>query len=154
MGKDAKARMAYVQRETYPAQRSAFKIVIELPGLPKTTNGSHGSRFAAAAERKKWRTAVAMIAKFRRPPKPLEKVRLILTRFSSVRTDFDNRVISFKSCVDGLKDARVIKDDTDDVIIDRKYPWERAPPGKGFIRIVVEEILISADSSDVPDSPA
>jgi Holliday junction resolvase RusA-like endonuclease len=117
-----------------------FRLELEIVGLPKTTNGAHGHWRAAAAERKKWREAVMMIAKFRRPPKPLEKVRLELTRYSSSKADFDNLVISFKSCIDGLKDAGVISDDKDSVIVDRKYLWEQAPRGKGKIKIVVEQV--------------
>jgi hypothetical protein len=119
----------------------SFKLLIEIPGLPKTTNGSHGHWAVAAAERKKWRTAVKTIAYMRRPDKPLVKVRLTLTRCSSGKTDHDNRVISFKGVVDGLKDAKIILDDTDAVIVERHYPQEKAPRGKGSIRIFVEEIL-------------
>lgn len=117
-----------------------YRLDFDLIGLPKTTNGAHGHWRAAAAERKKWRDAVTLVAKFRRPPKPLSKARLELTRFSSSKADFDNLVISFKSCVDGLKDAGVISDDKDAVIVDRKYLWEKAPKGKGRVRIVVEEV--------------
>lgn len=117
-----------------------YVLDFELAGLPKTPNGPHGHWRAKAAERKKWRDAVCMIAKFRRPPKPLEKVRLTCTRFSSVSGDFDNRVSSFKGCIDGLKDAGVIQDDNDSVILERSYPWVKVPPGEGKIQIRVEEV--------------
>jgi Holliday junction resolvase RusA-like endonuclease len=117
-----------------------YVLCFELPGLPKTVNGAHGSWQAAARERKKWRTAVCMVARFRRPEKPLNKARLILTRFSSVKPDYDNLAISFKSAVDGLTDAGIISDDKDSVVLERQYLWERAGPRKGRIRIEVQEL--------------
>lgn len=117
-----------------------YRLEIEIAGLPKTTNGSHGHWRAAASERKLWRNAVKLRASSKRPNSPLLKARLYLTRFSSGKTDYDNLVISFKSCVDGLKDARVISDDKDSVVIERHYLTEFASPKKGKVRIVVEEI--------------
>lgn len=108
-----------------------FVLEFEMIGLPKTTNGSHGSWQAAAAERRKWRQAVRMVAYMRRPPKALEKARLTLTRCSTTRPDMDNLAISFKGCVDGLRDAKVILDDNDDVVVERKYAWERPGETRG-----------------------
>lgn len=79
-----------------------------------------------------------MVAWSRRPKEPLQKATLILTRCSSRETDFDNLVISFKPIVDGLVDARVLADDTGQVIVSRKYQWEKAPGKKGLVRIRVE----------------
>lgn len=116
-----------------------YKLDFYLPGLPPTTNGSHGHWRAAAAKRKEWRQASCFVASGNRPPEPLRNAKLTLTRFSSNRPDFDNLTISFKSVVDGLKDAKVIHDDKDSVIIERVYQWEKAPPKKGKIRIQVED---------------
>lgn len=117
-----------------------YKLDFELLGLPPTTNGSHGHWRVAAAERKRWRTASATIAKLRRPTKPLERIRLVLTRFSSSKPDRDNLAISFKPIVDGLRDGGVIVDDTDEVIVSCAYQWIKSSPKQGKIRIEVEEI--------------
>jgi len=117
-----------------------YLLSFELPGLPKTTNGSHGKWQAAAAERKKWRTAVKLIAKSRSPAAPLSKAALKLTRFSSVQPDHDNLAISFKSVVDGLRDAGVILDDRNAVVVSREYVWEKAPAKQGRIRVEVREV--------------
>jgi Holliday junction resolvase RusA-like endonuclease len=110
-----------------------------LEGLPKTTNGSHGSWRAAAAERKRWRQAAHMAAKSYNliPDKPLEQACIKCVRHSSVEPDYDNLSISFKSVIDGLKDAGVIADDKSTVIISREYLWQKAPRSKGWIRVEV-----------------
>jgi Holliday junction resolvase RusA-like endonuclease len=125
-----------------------YRLVIDLDGLPKTTNGSHGHWRTAAAERKKWRNAVALIAKMRRPPAPLRAAYVELVRFSSSQPDEDNLMISFKSCVDGLKDGKVLVDDKRDVILRRLCRWEKAKPGEGKIRIIVEEILPTLEATN------
>ncbi len=71
---------------------------------------------------------------------PLKKAKLTLTRFSSIKPDFDNRVISFKPIIDGLVLAGVIEDDNEDVIGIPEYPHEKTSPRKGQIRIHVEAI--------------
>jgi hypothetical protein len=121
-------------------------ISFELPGLPKSMNGAHGHWRSAAAERKKWRElscghaiAAKQAAKLG-GMKPWKQVKLTCTRSSSSQMDFDNLVASFKGCVDGLKDAGIIADDKDAVIIMRDYRCEWAPRGKGKIRIKVESL--------------
>ena len=117
-----------------------YKLKFNLPGLPKTANGSHGHWRTAAAERKKWRSAVSSSAFYFRPPAPLARARITLTRLSSSKPDFDNLVISFKPIVDGLKDAKIILDDSDSVVLERCYLWEKAKPKSGGVRVFVEEI--------------
>lgn len=76
-----------------------------------------------------------------RPLKPLEKARLICTRFSSHPSDFGNRVDSFKAVIDGLVAAKVLIDDNDSVIVDQTFPWIKAGTKDGHISITVEELL-------------
>ncbi len=116
-----------------------YRLEFELSGLPPTTNGSHGSWFRIAADRKKWRTAARLKAT-PAPPTPLTKARLICTRCSSVKADFDNLAISFKPLVDGLRDAGIIADDKDSILVERQYLHEVAKKNAGKVRIVVEEI--------------
>lgn len=111
-----------------------------ISGLPPTTNGSHGHWAVAAAERKKWRDAVRMIAHSRRPAYPLRKAKVTITRCSSRPTDFDNRVIAAKPILDGLIDAKVLINDTDEVIVERHYPYEKAKERRGCVKIRIEEV--------------
>lgn len=39
-----------------------------------------------------------------------------------------------------MKDAGIIVDDSDKVILERSYPWVKVPPGEGKIAIRVEEL--------------
>lgn len=118
-----------------------YRLDVTLAGLPKGLNGSHGHWRTAAKKRKWWRLAVKMRTFMLRPKTPLLHARLIMTRYSSQKMDFDNLAGSFKSCVDGLKDAGVISDDKDSVILERQYLHEIVPMKEGHIRIIVEEIL-------------
>lgn len=117
-----------------------YRLEFELAGLPPTAN-SHVAHWAVAGKkRKEWRNAVKLRTFMQRPAKPLTSCRLICTRFSSSEPDFDNLAQSFKSVIDGLKDAGVIKDDKSSVVKERKYLWEKCAAGKGKIRVLVEEI--------------
>jgi Holliday junction resolvase RusA-like endonuclease len=119
-------------------------IVISLPGLPRSLNGSHGHWRAAAAERKKWRTAASTEAFYilcgspARKTIPWSHVKIVCTRFSSSPMDFDNLVASFKPILDGIRDAAVITDDTQAVITQREYLWKPDKRGKGRVEVVVE----------------
>lgn len=68
------------------------------------------------------------------------KAKLICTRFSSSKPDRDNLAISFKSCVDGLVDARILVDDSDEIIVECSYLHEKVPNKQGKIRIEIIEI--------------
>ncbi len=117
-----------------------YKLEIVLLGLPSTAN-SHKAHWAVAgAERKKWRQAACLVAKMRRPETPLERCRIVCTRYSFSEPDYDNLVISFKSLCDGLKDAGIIKDDKSSVVVQREYRWEKAPANKGKVMVYVEEV--------------
>lgn len=125
-----------IARNSPAIERKPYSLTIKLPGLPKTANGSHGHWRAVAAEKKRWKQKVFTAAWPYRPSAPLEHALIECTRFSSVEPDEDNLVISFKACVDGLKQAGVIKDDKRKNVT-RKYMWERAPRNAGRIVIRV-----------------
>jgi Holliday junction resolvase RusA-like endonuclease len=75
-----------------------------------------------------------------RPPEPLKKARLTLTRHSSVRPDSDNLTFSFKAIIDGLVEARVLEDDSFKHIGFPDYRWEKAKKSEGHVSIKVEEL--------------
>lgn len=117
-----------------------YTLHIKLPGLPKLNNSHYSNWRIAMAERKKWRTASAWACLGKKPTSPLKRCSITCIRFAfGKKPDFDNLVISFKSIIDGLKDAGIILDDSSDVIIERKYLTEKAPAKAGWVEIIVEE---------------
>ena len=118
-----------------------FRLEIILFGLPSTAN-SHKAHWAIAGkERKRWRAASCLSCLGQnRPPEPLDRAKITCTRYSASEPDFDNLVQSFKSVIDGLKDAKIIKDDKSSVIVERKYMWEKTAPKQGRISILVESV--------------
>jgi Holliday junction resolvase RusA-like endonuclease len=119
----------------------SYVLQFELPGLPRTTNGSHGHWRTKAASVKKWKQAVFTKAWPRRPTEPLACAIITFTRCSSVEPDFDNLVISFKACMDGLRQAKIIVDDKKKNVGRPEYLWEYAPKGQGKIKIKIEQAI-------------
>ena len=120
-----------------------YRLEFTLDGLPATTNSGNRAHWAIKVrEANYWkcmvRYQVLMLKK--RPARPLKKAKLTLTRCSAVQPDFDGLVSSFKHPIDGLKAAGVIVDDKMSCIGQPNYQWEKAPPKKGFIRILVESV--------------
>jgi Holliday junction resolvase RusA-like endonuclease len=119
----------------------SYTLEFELQGLPRMNTGfGRSNRFAQSRETQKWKSKVHLACMGRLPPEPLSKAKLTLTRFSSVRPDYDNRVISLKPVIDGLVQALVLHDDNEDVIGVPEYLWEKCSPKEGRIRVRVEQI--------------
>lgn len=117
-----------------------YRLSVTLQGLPRTYNSLGRTHWAVKAnEAKKWRKEVAYTVIGEKPPAPLTRARLTLTRHSSSCPDYDGLVSSFKGCIDGLKDGKIITDDKMNNIGAPTYLWGKAPPGKGWITIEVEE---------------
>ena len=118
------------------------KIEFELEGLPKTTNANSNSSWQARyAEAKKWKRAVALaVYALKVPSMPWPRAKVTIVRCSSRRSDFDGLVSAGKHLVDGLIEAKVIVDDSQDHIGQPVYLWEQAPRKGGKVRIIVEEI--------------
>ena len=57
--------------------------------------------------------------------------------------DYDNRAMSFKPVVDGLVDARVLVDDSDEIVVYRDYPMKKCKAGGEKITIRVEEVTLA-----------
>lgn len=113
---------------------------IKIQSLPKLLNGAHGHWATVAKARKQWHKWVAEELSFNIPKTPLERCKIVCTRFSSAEPDFDNLVASFKAVIDGLKVAGVIKDDKSSCILERVYRWQKAPQKKGYVEVYVEEL--------------
>lgn len=108
-------------------------------GLPPLPNAKKHWR-KVSSDRKKWRTWSALTFCDKRPPAPLQRAKLTLTRHSSSEPDYDGLVASFKSVVDGLVDAKVLVNDKPANIGIPEYRWmyERAKLGR--ITIAIEEV--------------
>jgi len=119
----------------------AYKLEMEIPGLPVSLNvGGNHYHFQRNKERKRWHEEIAYASVGKKPKLPLEKVKLILIRFSSRTMDYDGIVGSFKPVVDGLIHAGIIINDTIKVTGQWDCDWKYAPIRKGKIYICVEEI--------------
>ncbi len=115
-----------------------YLLEFVLPGLPRTANGSHGHWRSKFSHTKMWKQKIFTACWHKRPEVPLEKARITFTRCSGRECDFDNLVISFKACMDGLKQAGIIVDDKTANVGRSEYLWEKGKNGKGFIKIKVE----------------
>lgn len=141
------SRSRPVGPDTSDAGGAGYRLELRLPGLPTMNQKLHWR--VEARERAKWREAVSLFAISQgRPPEPLQRARVTMTRHSGSREpDHDNLAFSFKGCLDGLQvpkrpgevGASVIVDDSPRHV-ERVYRWEPEKPRKGHIRILVEEI--------------
>lgn len=124
--------------KTYGEMAMNYALEINIPLLPKIiTNGSHGSHWAATAEKKKWRTLIALHVGRQGPVKPLERAKVECVRRSSSEPDFDNLAASFKRVIDALVNCGVIENDKQTNIGQPVYLWEKASPKKGSITVKV-----------------
>lgn len=117
-----------------------FRLQFELGGVPDSPNrGSKNSWQARHAHVKKWKNWVGVRCLGHKPPSPLERSILTLTRHSSVEPDPDNLAASFKPVIDGLREAGIIVNDrSSNVSI--FFRWSYCAPGEKKITVRVEEI--------------
>lgn len=119
-----------------------YELEFELMGLPKMSNQLLGGHWTIrASHAKKWKRAVWAACWHLRPPLPLKKAMITLTRFSSQEPDFDGLTSGFKSPIDGLVEAKIIENDTVSIIGQPIYIYMKVPPGSGKIAIAVKEII-------------
>lgn len=126
--------------------REPYRLVIQIPGLPRMANASGGSRTWQAQHKNtvKWKNLVANYAwKLGRPPAPIKRARVTCIRYSSTPPDADGLVAGFKPLIDGLVAAKVLENDRWENIGMPVYRWEQVPPKAGGVEIWVEEILAS-----------
>jgi len=117
-----------------------YYLKIDLQGLPRTVNSIGRLHWAVKAkETRYWIDCVALYVINKKPLKPLPKVRLRFTRFSSRQPDFDNLVNSFKAVQDGLVVSGILQNDKPENIETPEYIWQKACHKKGQIRIEVWE---------------
>lgn len=120
-----------------------YELYFEIKGLPPTHNDQlrYKSWRTRQGNTKKWKKLVSeAIIEKRKPTQPLTKAKLVLTRHSTTRGDYDGRVSSFKSTIDGLVEAKILAGDTEDFIGIPEYLWEKAKRGEGKISVKVIEL--------------
>jgi len=119
-----------------------YRLEFTMPGLPKMTNAkrSFGHWAQYHKEATKWKQAVFPYLATRKPPRPLERAQLTLVRGSSQEPDYEGLVSGFKHVIDGLVEAGILADDKMSNIGAPNYEWELAERGKGYIRVLVEEL--------------
>ncbi len=118
----------------------SYSLSFTINRLPKTINAIGRKHWAIKArETKDFHFLVADAVRDRKPTLPLQKARLVLTRHSASEPDFDGLVSGFKHTIDGLVKAGVLINDKP-TNISPTYRWQKAPSGKGFITVAVEEI--------------
>lgn len=120
----------------------SFTLQFEISGLPKMANpsGAKSTHWRyAQAEVKKWRALVLNATRGAKPPAPLERATLTLTRFSSVEPDYDGLVRGFKSVVDGLTACGILKNDKLSNTGPWVCNWEKTKPNQGKITVKIEE---------------
>jgi Holliday junction resolvase RusA-like endonuclease len=80
------------------------------------------------------------------PKRPLDRVRVVFTRFSSVEPDDDGLVHGFKPIRDALVQWGVVVDDKRKNLA-AEYRWEKAPPKHGKVRVEIEELPVDTVTS-------
>jgi Holliday junction resolvase RusA-like endonuclease len=117
-----------------------YVLEIEILGLPKMTNANYVNNWKARmGEANKWKTKVIKACYGKAPERPLTRAKIIYTRFSSHKPDYDGCVSGFKHIQDGLKKAGIIIDDTW-ANIESIYAWEKALRFKGKVTIQIKEV--------------
>lgn len=118
-----------------------YELEFEINDLPKTTNAFKRQHWIHRhKEAQKWKRAVYSAVNERKPGRSLQSAKLNLVRYSSKCPDSDGLVSSFKHVIDGLVAAQIIVDDSYANIGMPEYRWEKAPKGKGKIKVKVESI--------------
>jgi hypothetical protein len=119
-----------------------YRLEILIEGLPLMNNNSTRGKHWSASKKEAdfWKRAVMFKVGVHKPMSPLHRYRLTLIRCSSVEPDFDGIVRGGKHLVDGLRHAGVIADDKISNTGQWNCLWEKVAPGKGHIKLIVEEV--------------
>ncbi len=117
-----------------------YMLEIRLEGIPSGPNGAHGHWAAKARMKKEWRQRVCLKAVPFAPMVPLEKAEIECIRYTSHSMDYDNLVASFKALIDGLKDAGIIIDDNQGVLVRRTYTHEKIKNEFKHVKMTVRAV--------------
>lgn len=121
--------------------RVKYHVLLRIEGLPKPYNAiTHMHWYVKKQIKDKAQKAIKEASEGMRPAVPLTKAKLICRRHSCKAPDFEGLVSSFKHLIDGLVVHKILIDDNMDIIGKPDFRWLKAPRGKGFIEIEIEEL--------------
>lgn len=126
----------------------AYRLEIVLHGLPRLGQNARGHWRLGYEQDRRWKRAVVFAVGRNLPERPLERARVVMTRFSSVEPEPETLCGSFKAILDAIRLGH--KHDGLPILIDDRrenfvggrpdYRWEKAPPGRGRVTVLVEEV--------------
>lgn len=90
-------------------------------------------------EKQHWIDLIRELTANNRPDKPLTSYTLELVRRSSVVPDYDGICGSFKIVIDALTSEGIIQDDKYTMTGPWNVTWEKCPPKKGNITVILRE---------------
>ncbi len=129
---------------------SLYRLELEIPSVPNIAHWQQRAHWTVhSAEAARWREILRILVGRKRPPQPLQRAEIWLTRCCERECDWEQLVMGFKPVVDALmkstaKVARadVIEDDRSSVLpgCRRHYAWEQAKRNRTRTKLVVEEV--------------
>lgn len=128
-------KSAFEPEELSPKYECVIRVD-ELPKLPNRLLGRHWR--ARHQEKDRWLIHIGCHVLGRKPPKPLEKAHLKLTRHSAQAPDPDGLAGSWKYVIDALVNTGVLADDSSEHVT-LELLWEKVAPRKGRITVEVYE---------------
>jgi hypothetical protein len=124
-------------------QKAPFLLEFELVGLTRMGNASgRSTKFGVVMkEKKELHAHMGRVVDSRyRPPRPIKRAELQLTRFSSSEPDPDGLVSGFKYVVDGLVHLGILTNDKPQNIGFPYYAHEKCKRGQGKLHVVVKAL--------------
>ena len=142
--------------EPVAAAGGAGVIVLEVDRLPASNSSRNVHWRVKHRERKEWQVSMMIALGRNRFREPIERASVIFIRRSAREGDYCNLVSSFKLIEDLLQPASkrnpgglglIVGDDPQH--LEAEYRWEKAPRGKGSVRIEVSEAKVDPEGDEV-----
>lgn len=114
---------------------------VNIPIVGMSMNQLYRKHFSILTkEKKKWNFAIHDAFREIKPASPLTYAKITITRHSAGNMDFDNLVSTGKQLIDALKENRIIKDDSQEVIGRPRYVQVKSKMKNQYTTIMVQEI--------------
>jgi hypothetical protein len=105
----------------------------ELPFIP--VNNNYGTRLKVMRDREFWKKR---FREYQLPVSPLTKAHCVFERHSSMKPDHQHLPWSFKLIKEAMVEVGIIKNL--ESIHEPLHVWSPASPGRGFTRVIVQEV--------------